>query len=457
MTSLAYVFWLLVIIGVAFFAISSFKQVTQGSEALVERLGRYHRKLGPGINFGIFPFVDEVVVEATTRERPLDVEVERAITKDNFPITLDIFFYYKIIDLYQAYYGVDDVEDALQSMVSTSLRVIVGRLYLDEVSASIKQNLLTELDRSTDEWGVRITRLDITINREPELDSAIFTPAIVSFDIAGEIEWQAYNSALSRLQAQGVTLIFQGADKDSKDSGKTIVRAKYYPEALDRDKVYNDFQVAYGVYRSELIDSRRSGSKILSKEQEFQEKVNYKLENIQQQIQALSAASSRAINIFLNNQNGSVTGGLRMENEQNPKVEIGSVSGNVGAVSAGDLSQQNQGLTNFGEISGSVTNTINQLQTSTSPETAQLADLLKQLQTAIEAETNLDSDEKAMALEQTGKLAEAAQNLGDDSTKKPAKLAIGFLKGLTTSLPAAATLAEACSKLLPMITALLGL
>lgn len=457
MTSLAYVFWLLVIVGVAFFAISSFKQVTQGNEALVERFGRYHRKLRPGLNFGIFPIIDEIVVQATTRERSLKIEVEQAITKDNFSITLNVVLSWAIIDLYQAYYGVDDVLVALRSLVSTSLRVIAGKLYLDEVSTSINYDLLTELDRSIDAWGIKVTQLNVTINREPESDTSTFALGTVVFDIVGEIEWQAYNSALNKLQNQGLTLILQGSEYDNKGSGRTIVRAKYFPENLDRDKVYNDFQIAYGVYKSKLIDGRRSENKISNKEQKFQEEVNYKLENIQQQLQALIALSSKGINIFLNNQNGPIAGGLNMENEQNSGVKFGSIAGNVGAVSAGDLSQQNQGVTNLGEISGSVSNTINQLQTASNPETAQLADLLKQLQAAIEAETQLDSDDKAMALEQTGKLAEAAQKPGDESTKKPAKLAVGFLKGLATSLPDAAKLAEACTKLLPIITTLLGL
>ena len=111
---------------------------------------------------------------------------------------------------------------------------------------------------------------------------------------------------------------------------------------------------------------------------------------------------------------------------------------------------------NLGEISGSVTNTINQLQTA-SPEAAQLADLLKQLQAAIEAEPALSDDDKALALEQTAKLAEAGKTRADETTKKPAKLAVGFLKGLVGALPDTTKLVEACAKLLPLITGLLGL
>ena len=111
---------------------------------------------------------------------------------------------------------------------------------------------------------------------------------------------------------------------------------------------------------------------------------------------------------------------------------------------------------NLGEISGSVTNSISQLQTA-NPEAAQLAELLKQLQTAIEAEPALSDDDKALALEQTEKLAEAGKTPSDETTKKPAKLAVGFLKGLVGALPDTTKLVEACAKLLPIITGLLGL
>ncbi len=111
---------------------------------------------------------------------------------------------------------------------------------------------------------------------------------------------------------------------------------------------------------------------------------------------------------------------------------------------------------NLGEISGNVSNTINQLQ-SEHPEAAQLADLLKQLQQAIETEPELSEDDKALALEQTGTLAEAAKNPADETTKKTAKLALGFLKGVVGALPDTAKLAEACAKLLPLITKLLGI
>jgi hypothetical protein len=109
------------------------------------------------------------------------------------------------------------------------------------------------------------------------------------------------------------------------------------------------------------------------------------------------------------------------------------------------------------EISGNVTNTIAQLQNTDRPHASELADLLTQLQMVINADTNLSNDDKALALEQTQSLAEAAKDPQNGTLRKSAKLAIGFFKGMVVALPATATLVEAVNKLLPTIVARLGL
>jgi uncharacterized protein YjbI with pentapeptide repeats len=152
---------------------------------------------------------------------------------------------------------------------------------------------------------------------------------------------------------------------------------------------------------------------------------------------------------------------------QRPTVEVKAIAGSHSMNNSNDQSQNisvgrdmnlSGSTLNLGEISGSVTNTISQLQAS-SPEAAQLADLLKQLQTAIETETDqsLTDDDKAEALEQLNTLAKAVKNPPTDITKKSANTAIKILRGTIAALPDTAKLAEACSKLLPAVVSLLGL
>ena len=111
---------------------------------------------------------------------------------------------------------------------------------------------------------------------------------------------------------------------------------------------------------------------------------------------------------------------------------------------------------NLGEISGNVTNSLNQLQQSATPQAAELADLLKQLQSAIETDADLPEKGKATALEQVNVLAEVAKDPQPD--KKPlGQQAVNVLKSAASFLPDTAKLADACSKLLPLIAKALGL
>lgn len=141
----------------------SIKQIRQGDEALVERLGRYHRKLTPGLNF-IFPPLDTIVLKETIREQVLDIEPQEAITKDNIVLQVDAVVYWRIMELQQAYYAVDDLESALRNLVVTSLRSDIGRLELEQTYSSrseLNRTLLQQLDEATANWGVKITRIEV--------------------------------------------------------------------------------------------------------------------------------------------------------------------------------------------------------------------------------------------------------------------------------------------------------
>lgn len=137
-------------------------------------------------------------------------------------------------------------------------------------------------------------------------------------------------------------------------------------------------------------------------------------------------------------------------------VNISGVQGDVSGVAAAGGNQTMTGVA-IGAISGSVTNTINQLPTSSNPDIPGIKELLAQLQAAIEAESELPDEDKAEALEQVKTLAEAGQRPEDNVLQKAAKTSMKILKGTVASLSDAAKLAESCAKLLPTIATLLGL
>ena len=141
-----------------------------------------------------------------------------------------------------------------------------------------------------------------------------------------------------------------------------------------------------------------------------------------------------------------------MNDSNNPNISAPAGS----FINTGNL-QATGSTINLGSISGSVTNTIAQLQQSTDPEAAQLAAWLKELQGAIEAEPSLKPEDKAEALEQVGTLAKAGENPQDGALKKLSNTAVKILKGTIATLPDTAKLADACSKLLPLIRGVLGI
>lgn len=151
---------ILVVIG---YSVGSTKVINEGNEALVERVGQYHRKLRPGLNF-IIPFVDKVAVEETVREQVLDTPPQQAITKDSIPVEVDAVVFWKIKELEKAFYAVEDLERAIEDLVKTTMRSMIGQLELDQTYSSradINRHLLQELNEATANWGVEVLRVEV--------------------------------------------------------------------------------------------------------------------------------------------------------------------------------------------------------------------------------------------------------------------------------------------------------
>lgn len=142
---------------------SSVKLINEGNEALVERFGKFHRKLKPGMNF-IVPILDAMVVEDTLREQVLDVPKQKAITKDSVSIEVDAIVYWRILDLEKAYYEINNLELAIENLVNTTLRSQVGQMKLEETfsaTTDLNKTLLPTLDNVTNNWGVKILRVEV--------------------------------------------------------------------------------------------------------------------------------------------------------------------------------------------------------------------------------------------------------------------------------------------------------
>jgi len=145
------------------YTVGSVKIIEQGEQALVQRLGRPQTTLKPGLNF-IVPLLDSIVARESTKERTMDIEPKDAFTRDNVSLKVDAVVFWQILDLERAFYNVEDLEDALENLVITTLRSQIGKMDLNETFSSrqsINDALTRDLDRETDHWGVKVKRVEV--------------------------------------------------------------------------------------------------------------------------------------------------------------------------------------------------------------------------------------------------------------------------------------------------------
>ena len=139
------------------------KIVPQQNAWILERLGRYHSTLQPGLNI-IIPFIDSVAYKHSLKEIPLDVPSQVCITKDNTQLTVDGVLYFQVTDAMRASYGSSNYIVAITQLAQTTLRSVVGKLELDktfEEREFINHSIVNSLDDAAATWGVKVLRYEI--------------------------------------------------------------------------------------------------------------------------------------------------------------------------------------------------------------------------------------------------------------------------------------------------------
>jgi regulator of protease activity HflC (stomatin/prohibitin superfamily) len=137
--------------------------VPQAENWIVERFGKYRITLQAGLNL-INPFFSKVAKRVDIRERLIDMPSQPIITADNATVNVNGVVFFKIMDTYKSFYGIDHLEFGIQSLAQTSLRAIMGKMTLDESLSKrdkINNELLGILDDATDPWGAKITRVEL--------------------------------------------------------------------------------------------------------------------------------------------------------------------------------------------------------------------------------------------------------------------------------------------------------
>ncbi|BFM21546.1 SPFH domain-containing protein [Gilvimarinus japonicus] len=137
--------------------------VPQGRKDVVQRLGRYHQTLTPGLNL-IIPFFDTVAYKVTTKDIVLDIPSQDVITQDNAVIIANAVAYINIVSPEKSVYGVEDYIIAIQNLIQTSLRSIIGEMALDSALSSrdqIKTRLKDSISDDIADWGIILKTVEI--------------------------------------------------------------------------------------------------------------------------------------------------------------------------------------------------------------------------------------------------------------------------------------------------------
>ncbi len=153
---------LLFIIAVIFIS-RSIKVVPQQNAWVVERLGKFHATLTPGLNF-LVPFVDKVAYKHSLKEIPLDVPSQICITRDNTQLQVDGILYFQVTGPMRASYGSSNYIVAVTQLAQTSLRSVIGKLELDKTFEErdiINAQVVQAIDEAALNWGVKVLRYEI--------------------------------------------------------------------------------------------------------------------------------------------------------------------------------------------------------------------------------------------------------------------------------------------------------
>lgn len=221
------VFVLLVIITISL----GVRTVPQGYKFVVQRLGKYHKTLGPGLNI-IVPYVDTVAHRVTTKDIVLDIPSQEVITRDNAVIIANAVAYINIVAPEKAVYGVEDYALAIRTLVQTSLRSIVGEMDLDDALSSrdqIKAKLKVAISDDIADWGITLKTVEIQdINPSPTMQKAMEEQAAAE---------RARRATVTRAEGEKAAAILEAdgrLEASKRDAKAKVVLAEASQMAIEK-------------------------------------------------------------------------------------------------------------------------------------------------------------------------------------------------------------------------------
>lgn len=228
--------------------------VPQGYMHVVQRFGKYLRTLGPGLNI-IIPYIDVVSHKVTTKDIVFDIPSQEVITRDNAVIVTNAVAFINILSPEKAVYGVDDYRIAIQNLVQTSLRSILGEMDLDDALSSrdqIKARLKEAISEDIADWGITLKTVEIQdINPSDTMQSAMEEQAAAERQRRATVTRAEGEKTAAILEADG------RLEASRRDAQAQVVLADASREAIEKVSaaIANQELPAYYLLGERYIDA----------------------------------------------------------------------------------------------------------------------------------------------------------------------------------------------------------
>jgi len=244
----------------------SVRIINQYEKGVVLRLGKFHSEAAPGLIL-VVPFLD-ALIKVDMREKVIEVEPQKVITKDNVTVTVDAVIYYRVVDPVKAEFEVQDFGKAATTLAQTNLRNLIGDKTLDETLTArdvINTNLRDVLDEATHGWGVKVTRVEV---------QKIDPPEDITYAMSQQMKAEREKRA-AILQAEGVrqSQILE-AEGDAKAK---ILRAEAEAEAVRQ--VAEAAEKYFGP-KAQTLKKLEVSEKVLAEQSKFIVPANSDLVNV---------------------------------------------------------------------------------------------------------------------------------------------------------------------------------
>ncbi len=163
MSSINFIFWAIIFFIFIIKLVKAIMFVPTKSAYVVERLGKYHRTLDPGLH-ALIPFIEKVAYKQSEKEQSIDVLPQECFTKDNVKVEVDGVMYVRVVSPRKASYGVTDYHDAAIQLAQTTIRSVIGTMELDKTFEErdiMSARVVEVLNDAGETWGIQVQRYEI--------------------------------------------------------------------------------------------------------------------------------------------------------------------------------------------------------------------------------------------------------------------------------------------------------